>query len=442
VAKLCSQCGNPLLRKNARFCNNCGASISSSSAEASPASPRTDVISGDQQSIPIVENAGERPVLREQIAFVPPQRPAPVDPPPWMSKLEKMGSRARRGDPLWSPANESQNQAAPPKLEPPPTNAVRSSLSPAGPQLPQREMRIKVWQGAATTDFAAREEQQNGRREEQAESQSAPTTPVNDHRVEDLPTTPMLSAVLPGHNEKPPSPVAPQDRSAGRPFPAQSYRQAVPTQRPVTPPLPTSLPGFQQPATSGRPAGSFQARPARRKSKLRLVVVLVLLLVLLLGGLTTWIIAYQPFSVPAVTKTTLSFQNSDLGIALQYPQGWTAQLDKHNQAVSFFDVNHTDQVNVSVSAINGQNAAQYIKKEASQLGLSAQKNQPPLTFAGATWQQLQGTALLSGATYTETLLVTTHGSNFYAVVEMAPASTYTGADHIFFSIVRASFQFL
>lgn len=415
MAKLCSQCGNPLPRENARFCNNCGASISSSSAEASPASPRTDMISGDQQSVPGVENAGERPVLREQIAFVPPQRPAPVDPPPWMSKLEKMGSRA---------------------------NAVRSSLSPAGPQLPQREMRVKVWQGAATTDFAAREEQQNGRREEQTESQFAPPTPVNDHRVEDLPTTPMLPAVLPGHNEKPPSPVAPQDRSAGRPFPAQSYRQAVPAQRPVMPPLPTSLPGFQQPAASGRAAEPFQARPARRKSKLRLIVVLVLLLVLLLGGLTTWIIAYQPFSVPAVTKTTLSFQNSDLGIALQYPQGWTAQLDKHNQAVSFFDANHTDQVNVIVSAINGQNAAQYIKKEASQLGLSAQKNQPPLTFAGATWQQLQGTALLSGATYTETLLVTTRGNSFYALVQMAPASTYTGADHIFFSIVRASFQFL
>ncbi len=174
---------------------------------------------------------------------------------------------------------------------------------------------------------------------------------------------------------------------------------------------------------------------------MRLVVVLVLLLLLLVGGFVTWDIVFQPFSVPPVTQTSLSFNNTDLGIALQYPQGWTAQLDQANRAVSFFDANHTDQVNVSVTATNGQSIDAYVKKEVAQIGLTALKNLSPLTFAGTSWQQVQGTVLVSGATYTETLLVTAHGGHYYAIVQMAPADIYAGADHLFFSILRASFQF-
>lgn len=269
-----------------------------------------------------------------------------------------------------------------------------------------------------------------------------------DRSDADLPTRP-LAVNLPLPNQ------AQLNRPAARPFPAQAYRQATPAQalagagqavdqqrqgfpaqgdalrspivqRPVTPALPTSYP----------------ARPVRRKSKMRLVVMLVLLLALLVGGFVTWDIVFQPFSVPPVTRTSLSFNNTGLGIALQYPQGWTAQLNQANRAVSFFDANHTDQVNVFVTATNGQSIDAYVKKEVAQIGLTAQKNLSPLGFAGASWQQVQGTVLVSGATYTETLLVTAHGGHYYAIVQMAPADIYAGADHLFFSILRASFQFL
>ncbi|GAC1568853.1 MAG: hypothetical protein NVS3B14_20090 [Ktedonobacteraceae bacterium] len=175
---------------------------------------------------------------------------------------------------------------------------------------------------------------------------------------------------------------------------------------------------------------------------MRLLTILVLLLLMLAGGLSAWIMNFHPFSVPAVTNTAVSFQNAHLGIALQYPQGWTAQLDQPNQAVSFYDANHTYQVNVFLKATGGQSIDQYIKKEASQLGLTAQKNLSPLTFAAASWQQVQGTLLVSGATYTEILLVTTRGEHFYSLAQLAPASTYASADHLFFSIIRSSFQML
>jgi hypothetical protein len=38
--------------------------------------------------------------------------------------------------------------------------------------------------------------------------------------------------------------------------------------------------------------------------------------------------------------------------------------------------------------------------------------------------------------------VTQHGNHFYTMTQIAPAATYAGADSLFFSIFRASFQFL
>jgi hypothetical protein len=525
VAKLCSQCGRSLPREDSRFCNYCGA-VASPNASSSPASRRTQVISGERHSAPGTESATARPALREQIAFAPSSSPvAPDDAPPWLGSLDKMGNRSHTSPPARNaPLNAS-------KVENPPSNAnAGRPFSPGGSRLPQRELRIKVWEDEDTEppDFDAPAEQHNGRtailQNEQREEQSQFSPALSqdrveeDFEVEDLPTTPMPSTFAPEQDIRQFSPAARNDRQvgvnarpeeedredadlptrplaihprlpeptqanrpSGRPFPAQAYRQTISPQsspgqsidqrqqgfsaqvnpnpgqvpveqRPVTPALPSSYPGFQQPApapaANGIAAGSAPARPVRRKSKMRVVVVLVMLLILLGGGLAYWIIAYQPFSVPAVTQTALSFSNTNLGVALQYPQGWTTQLDSVHQTVSFFNANHVDQVNISVTARNGSSVPTYVNKEVAQLGLTAQKNLSPITFAGTSWQQVQGTVLVSGATYTETLLVALHGNHFYAIVLYAivqvatPAVTYADADHLFFSMFRASFRFL
>jgi hypothetical protein len=478
------------------------------------------VISGEQHSTPGTGSATARPALREQIAFAPSSSPvAPDDVPPWLGGLDKMSNRSLTSRPAKNaPLNTS-------KVENPLPNAGRP-FSPGGSPLPQRELRIKVWEDEDTEllDLDTPEEQHNGHtgtaQNEQREEQEAhlsPTSSQDKTEVEDLPTTPVPSIFVPEKEVKPFSPAGQNDRQvgvnahpeeedredadlptrplpahlplrdpaqanrpSGRPFPAQVYRQTVPPQSPpgpsidqrqqgfsaqvgplpnpgqaqiaqrsVTPALPTSYPGFQQPApvpaANGIAAGPAPARPVRRKSKMRVIVVLVMLLLLVGGGLAYWIIAYQPFSVPAVTQTALSFSNTKLGIALQYPQGWTTQLDSAHQTVSFFDANHADQVNISVTAIDGSSVTTFVNKEVAQLGLTAQKNLPPVTFAGISWQQVQGKVFVSGATDTETLLVAVHGNHFYALAQIAPdvkGATYADADHLFFSMFRASFQFL
>ena len=175
---------------------------------------------------------------------------------------------------------------------------------------------------------------------------------------------------------------------------------------------------------------------------MRVVVVLVMLLVVLGGGLIYWIVAFQPFSIPAVTRTSLAFSNAGLGIALQYPQGWTSQLDSAHQTISFSDANRVDQVTISETASNGSSVAASMNKEVAQLGLTAQKSLPSATFAGTTWQRVQGTLLVSGATDTEILLVAQHGNHLYTIAQIAPAATYAQADSLFFAMFRANFQFL
>jgi hypothetical protein len=507
VAKLCAHCGNPLLRETSRFCNTCGASASSNAGSpAVPATPTPLPAARAPGHPKVIAGEQAQPVLREQIAFAQPLQTVPVELPAWMSKLDKMGDRS-----ISKPPTAGQHPTEPPQVENPPSNPPRS-FSPAGSRLPQRELRIKVWEESETTDLLAPNQPQNRHGEEEAQAAFSATVPQpqvasqagpeDEHEVEELPTTPLPSTIPPGDAQKPlrtaaqperyadvngqsgeedrsdadlpttplavnlPMPNQAQlNRPAARPFPAQAYRQAMPpqalagggqavdqqrqgfpvqgdafrspiAQRPVTPALPPPYPDFQQAAPALAPA-----RPVRRKSKMRLVIVLALLLLLLVGGFVTWDIVFQPFSVPPVTQTSLSFNNTALGIALRYPQGWTAQLDQANRTVSFFDANHTDQVNVSAAATNGQSIDAYVKKEVAQIGLTAQKNLSPLTFAGTSWQQVQGSVLVSGATYTETLLVTAHGGHYYAIVQMAPADIYAGADHLFFSILRASFQF-
>ncbi len=517
MAKLCSQCGHSLPREDSKFCNHCGAGASPN-ASSSPATRRTQVMSGEQPSSRTA-SAGMWPALREQIAFAPSSPPiapvAPDDVPPWLGKLDKMGSRRPSRPPVQEPPLNS------PKVENPPSNAALP-FSPGGSRLPQRELRIKVWEDedAEIPHPGVSSEKhkdhtaitQNEQKEEQAQFQQVLSheRAKEDSEVEDLPTTPLPSTFAPEKDVTPFSPVARNDRSgdakarsdeedrgdadlptrplavnsplpkpaqtnlpSGRPFPAQTYRQPPQpssgqpidqrqqdftaqvnprpgqspiVQRPVTPALPISYPGFQQPtpppAANGIGAVPSPSRPARRKSKMRVVVVLVMLLLLLGGGLTYWTIAYQPFSVPAVTQTSLSFTNTNLGIALQYPQGWTAQLDSARQTVSFFDANHIDQVNITVAASNGSSVPSFVNKEVTQLGLTAQKNLSPVAFAGTSWRQVQGTVLVSGATDTETVLVAMHGDHFYTIAQVAPAITYADADHLFFSILRASLQFL
>jgi hypothetical protein len=82
-----------------------------------------------------------------------------------------------------------------------------------------------------------------------------------------------------------------------------------------------------------------------------------------------------------------------------------------------------------------------MNKTVSSLGMTGQRTQAELSFAGATWQQIQGSVQQSGANYTATLLFTTHGEYYYTILQLAPSSTYPLEEQLVFSKMRSSFQF-
>ena len=291
----------------------------------------------------------------------------------------------------------------------------------------------------------------------------------------DLPTVPMLASLpetRPGqHNLSTPAtgngnvahldeiertftrPLAAQRQSIA-PTPSnsvQQHRQAPvepvlspEMQRTVTPafPQPQFPPGqvFQQTPPVSMPVPRV-AHPKRRGRK-RLMFVFVVLFVLSLAGVVAWIITFQPFAVPEITKTTQVFQNAGLGITLQYPQQWAADVQAQKGAVYFHDVNSTDQVNITVVASGGLSMNQYISKVAGSIGMTGQKAETSLFFAGASWQQTQGNVQQSGASYTASVLVTMRGGRYYTIVQLAPSSTYIHEDQLVFSTIRSSFRFL
>ena len=222
------------------------------------------------------------------------------------------------------------------------------------------------------------------------------------------------------------------------------FVNSPPMQRPVTP---VSLPQSQfppaQPARQTPPISMPVpplARPKKNNRK-RLALVFGLLFILLLGGVIAWVIVSQPFAVPEVTKTTQNFKDTSPVVSLQYPQKWAVDVNKQNGTVKFYDDNHTDQVNITVVVAGNQSINQYLNKTVSSLGMTGQKTLAELSFAGATWQQIQGSVQQSGANYTATLLVTLHGEHYYTILQLAPSSTYPLEEQLVFSKMRSSFQF-
>ncbi|HLZ80863.1 MAG TPA: hypothetical protein VKP04_04465, partial [Ktedonobacteraceae bacterium] len=91
---------------------------------------------------------------------------------------------------------------------------------------------------------------------------------------------------------------------------------------------------------------------------------------------------------------------------------------------------------------NGGELVQYLQQEAGRLGMTGQKNAASLSFAGASWHQMQGSVLLRGASYTETLLATIHNQRLFTIMLLAPQTTYTREEQLVFSAMRSSFQFI
>lgn len=169
---------------------------------------------------------------------------------------------------------------------------------------------------------------------------------------------------------------------------------------------------------------------------------LVLLLLILLGATGAWIWLQQSFSVPGTTEPYQTFSDSTLGLSLRYPTGWSVERDAAKSLVTLADSSHTAQVQVLTSDAA---AKLDLNQQAAKVGLTNLKPgavPATLSFAGTTWQQIQGTMQQNGATYTGTLLATKHNQRLYTLVLLAPQSIYEQEEQISFSALRASLRFL
>ncbi len=439
----CTNCGQTLPRDGARFCSNCGANTSADPHNPQLLSPPIDA------PIPPGEQAHKnKSALREQIAkqppFQPPRRPRTTqdDPPPWISQLNtlehgKTSPAKTKADlladiPTISLPGGQKGQAS---EVGPLTKKDDESLyfaqvdAPVEEQVlqesPVRELHVKVW--GQEEPFPAPLPEKSGpapAKEEMA------TVRKDENSIADIPT---MSNVV--------------ERTNGQTRPSMF----VPMPGVQTPRFYTSTPPFVQPALQpvqeqGLSQKSFPSAfvaPARRHKRLvPLVFTFILLCSFVAVSLLAWIYIFQPFSIPQVTQPQQSFQNAGLGVALSYPNGWTVQLDQNNGTVHFSDSTHTARFSIVVVADNGQDAGQYLLQEAKQLGMTAPKSGPPLSFAKASWQQVQGSVVQDGANYTETLLGITHANRFYSVIQQAPQATYADEDQVIFSTMRSSLRFL
>jgi len=496
VATLCEHCGQTLPRDDAQFCNHCGQFVKPPAARPASAKPIANgaaswSASRQQSSTPPAEK-------NERGASVPPWL-SRLD-------KEIEGERTtisspQAHDPIRSVRATSSSQA-PAKS----ATALKSAESMRELRVKVWEDQDGIAEPeelhSESTKREAQEEPVKRGDAVDSEVDALPTVPLNTTSIADLPTVSPVQAIRRPKPERParkkpvdadsdlptrplvasPSqtPHFPQGlgypqqvdedieqletRPVQRQRPASPARAASPVvaqpeppadtkaprqpviQQPITPPAPVSptyQPALQKQAEAIAPANGAEttAAPVRQKKRKKsLVVMAVSLAVLLVGGVVYWMIAFQPFAVPAITKTSVPYHNSALGVALQYPQGWS--LQENAGSASFFDANHTDQVTLLSMATAGQSIEQYIKQEEARLGLTSPKQQPALSFAGASWQQVQGNVVINGVTETEGVLVTTHNGRFYALIQMAPAPTYHEADTQFFALVRSSLQFV
>jgi len=381
VAIKCANCGQVLPRGNARFCNKCGA----------PTFSEEDIIFPDESTVFPEDSIEDLPTA---------QLEANIPEPPTQ---ERAGPA--RASSTWD-ANLSDVAQLP-------TSRLQSQrqVEPVDPLKQQR----------ATQSPGLRPMQPGG-----VVFQKPPLTP----QVRPRPPFQATSSVQEGGQQGviPSTPVVPSAELGER---VSIPSRPSPMSRP---PIGARTNSFAPPSAPPKP-GSGQ-----RMSRKRLVIVLALLFVLIVSGMVTWIIAAKPFAVASITQPWQQFCDSGLGVSGQYPTGWTKQVDK-NQGVHFSD--DTDQFSLVSAAANGQDAGTFLKKEASQLGITGLKLGTPASFAGTSWQQAQGSLLSSqtGVTYTETLLVTMHSNRFFTIRQVAPPSTYNEEDATNFSGMRSSFQF-
>lgn len=452
MALQCTFCGTAL-KDDARYCNYCGTLVATH-----PFSPK----SANASKFP-EQNNNTREPMREQIAQQPPyhssRRSTQDGPPSWMSQLGDGLQSKDSSEGHEIPYNSPQLDFPEPDPEvvkhakvweqhgPVPSAAQEFYMDDDPEDVPTRPL---------VADFTRIQSQRNTALSPHAKMQHAR---FDDNAAEYLDTIPLATQMEAKytHASRPEEAIQRQER------PTLRYGDAP--NRMLYPGFSSSTPGYLRSVSQhdqermgvssamqtqvGRQAppvqpsvSSFRPSQQHKSRKSIAVVLLLLILLVVVGGVGTWIVLYQPFSMPLITQPQQQLSNTQLGFSLLYPSGWQSQLDRGKATVHLFDSSHTAQVDIVVGAAPNGDVSQYLQQQASRLGLTAIKKGATRSFAGETWQQVQGNVQQSGASYAETLLATTHKSNLFTIRLLAPQTTYSEEEQVVFSKICSSFQFL
>lgn len=346
--------------------------------------------------------------------------------------------------------------------ETPPVPGISDSKA-----VPAREFHVGVWEA---------EEMRELTEEERQSIESMATRTMASVSVEDAPTqavvvpvedAPTQEVAVPAENQPPvqgpavervpssPFLSVPPTQTAAQEMLAEDWRvrsramsgPANPSLLPVQPngaPFVSSAnyqPGNVAGIITGEKDRAASTPPARRSRRRWPIVVLLLLVVLVAGGVGALMVLSQSSSGDLIIQPQASFTDTQLGVSLLYPNGWIKQVETAKSTANFYASNHIGEVDVIVATASGD-VKQALQQQATKMGMSGIKAVASLNFAEASWQQLQGTMQQSGASYTDTILATTHEGKLFIIVQQAPQSNYTDWEKEFFQPLRNSFKFL
>ncbi len=467
MAAVCTNCGQDLPRDDAHFCNHCGTLVPShpiSSQSLSAASSASSKTSQGRQKPVLreqrVQQLTVKPETREQLAPQAQARPrtthriAPDDLAKasiaWPAPLTHVSVK-EHVLPQDAPQDVAHEEL---HIWQEPQDVV----PPSAPLMP--ELHVKVWEQEHTNPPtplpASSDEALLGPVED------TPTTPLEVAqltKIEDTPTLLQDKGIKEHrddveHLDTVPMPNYPQARTALElSMPLQNPlhgNTALPVeqrqveqrqqreQRHAPTPVPSSYIGTPQQSARIPQALSPLPPAHHQKSRLPFILLLAFLCILILG-VGAWFILANPFSVPSVTQPLQSYKDTQLGVSLSYPSNWSTQ--KNATGVVFADSSHTAQMKLAVVDARAD-AAQYVQQQAAKNGMTAIKTLGVVSFAGASWSQVQGNMQQDGVNYTTGMLATVHGSRMYVLTQMAPQNVYTDEESVVFSAIRNSFVFL
>ncbi len=188
-------------------------------------------------------------------------------------------------------------------------------------------------------------------------------------------------------------------------------------------------------SSSPQPSGGRDGKRSFRLS----VWLAISLVALVLTGLICWLLFLQ--LVPN-TNPWQNFSDPKLGFSVDYPTDWQVQVDSKQSVVHFHDSTQTGKVDVVVpSGAIASDIAQFLQQRASQLGMTNITTGPSRSFAGTSWQQVQGKLSQEGVSYSITMLATMHDNRLYLLTQTSPQSTYNDEDVLIFSVMRAGLHF-